>query len=151
MLAFLDQITYWHWWIAGVVLVIVEALLPGVVFLWMGIAAGVTGFILFFWPGIEWQAQVMIFAGLSVISVVAGRMWLRSRPTETEDPNLNRRGLQYVGRVFVLEQEISAGIGKIRVDDTMWRVSGADLAAGRRVRVTGIDGATFLVEEEPEG
>jgi inner membrane protein len=34
----------------------------------------------------------------------------------------------------------------VRIDDTVWRVSGSDCPAGSRVRVAATDGANLLVE-----
>ncbi len=143
---FLEQITLWHWMILGVVLVILEVLAPGIVFLWMGIAAIVTGVIVLAAGTMGWEYQVLVFAALSVVSVVSGRMWVRSRPTETDHPTLNRRGEQYIGRVFVLETPLVNGVGKLRVDDTTWKINGSDLPAGTRVRITQANGTVLQVE-----
>lgn len=144
---FLTELTFWHWLILGVALIILEALLPGVVFLWMGLAALVTGVVVLVVTGLAWQAQTLIFAALSVVSVIAGRMWWRSRPTVTDHPTLNRRGEQHVGRVFTLEAPIVDGVGKIRVDDSTWKIIGADLPAGTQVKVVGADGTILRVEK----
>ncbi len=142
------NLTFWHWFILGVVLVVLEALAPGVVFLWMGIAAGLTGLVLLAMPDLSWQGQALTFAVLSVASVAAGRMYLKRHPTQTELPTLNRRGEQYVGRLFTLEQPIVNGVGKLRVDDTTWKVAGDDVPAGSRVRVTGVEGTILQVETD---
>ena len=61
----------------------------------------------------------------------------------SEQPLLNRRAEQYVGRVFTLQEPIVNGRGRLRVDDTVWRVEGEDCPAGTAVEVTGVD-ATLL-------
>lgn len=144
----LEQLTFWHWLILGVVLVVLEALAPGIVFLWMGIAAFATGLAVLFIGDVTWQAQVLTFAGLSVVSVIAGRIWVRKHPTETDHPTLNRRGEQYVGRVFTLSEPIVNGSGKLWVDDTTWKVTGNDLPQGSRVKVVGTAGTVLQVVEE---
>jgi hypothetical protein len=148
MVAFLEGLTFWHWWILGVVLVVLEVLAPGVVFLWMGIAAGVTGLIVLAMPELSWQTQAIAFAALSVVSVAAGRMYLHRHPTKTDLPTLNRRGEQYVGRLFTLAEPIVNGTGKLYVDDTTWKVAGDDLPAGTRVKVTGVEGTVLQVETD---
>lgn len=65
---------------------------------------------------------------------------------QTDAPTLNRRGQQYVGRVFTLSEAIVNGVGKIKVDDTLWKVKGKDTEVGKRVRVTEVDGVVLLVE-----
>ncbi len=59
---------------------------------------------------------------------------------------LNRRGDQMVGRTAVLSEPIQNGRGKIKIDDSMWRVEGGDLPAGTQVKITGVDGAILKVE-----
>jgi membrane protein implicated in regulation of membrane protease activity len=48
--------------------------------------------------------------------------------------------------VFTLERPIVDGIGTVRIDDTVWRVTGPDCPAGSRVRVAHADGANLSVE-----
>ena len=145
---FLETIEFWQWWVAAVVLIIVEALVPGAIFLWLGVSAAVVGAILLAAPEMSWEYQVLIFAVLSVGSVIGWRAYHKSHPTETDLPTLNRRGEQYVGRVITLDDAIVNRVGKVRLDDTSWKVEGADLPAGARVKVTGVDGVVLLVEEE---
>ena len=142
----LDHIVFWHWMLFGVALAVLEMLVPGVVFLWLGIAGIVTGFVLWIQPDMTWEIQLTIFAVLSVISTVAGRMLWKRLESETDHPTLNRRGIQYVGRTFTLDEPIVNGFGKIKVDDTTWKISGDDLAAGSRIRVVDVDGVVLKIE-----
>lgn len=141
-------ISFWHWLILAAVLGLLEMVAPGVLFLWLGISAVITGLALLVMPDLSWEIQFMTFGVLSVVSIALGRLWLRRHPTETDRPNLNRRGAQYVGRRFTLEEPIVNGIGKVHVDDTRWKISGPDLPAGSQVTVTGVDGVILEVEKE---
>ena len=87
-----------------------------------------------------------MFSVLSVSSIVLFRRYQRDNPATTDQPALNRRGEQYIGRSFTLEQDISNRIGVLRVDDSTWRISGDDLPAGTRVTVTGVNGTVLQVE-----
>ena len=64
----------------------------------------------------------------------------------TDKPFLNKRAEGLIGRVFTLEKPIVDGIGTVRIDDTVWRVSGPDAASGSRVRIVQADGASLRVE-----
>lgn len=147
MIEFLNALVFWHWWILAITLVILETLAPGVIFLWLGVGAGITGFILLAAPETGWEAQLVAFAVLSVIAGIGGRMWVARRPTETDEPNLNRRGEQYIGRVFTLDEAIVNGVGKIKVGDSHWRVSGDDMPGGSQVTVVNVEGVTLRVEK----
>jgi inner membrane protein len=61
-------------------------------------------------------------------------------------PKLNCRAHAMVGREFTLDAPIVEGSGRVRVDDSSWRVAGPDAPAGAAVRVVGVDGATLMVE-----
>lgn len=139
-----EEIVYWHWWVAGLLLMTLEAFLPGAIFLWMGISAFVVGAIAWVAPGLGWKIEFVVFAVLSIASVLA---WRKYRPAPVSDqPSLNRRGESYVGRTFTLSDAIVNGVGKLRVDDSQWRIVGTDLPAGARVRVTRADGSNLHVE-----
>ncbi len=83
----------------------------------------------------------------SVAAVAGSRIYLRRHPTKSDHPNLNRRGEQYVTRVFTLKEAIVNGQGKIQVDDSTWRIEGDDLPAGAKVRVVGVEGTRLKVEK----
>ena len=142
-----ESITFWHWFILAIVLLVLEVFAPGAVFLWMGIAAAVVGVILFFAPDMGWEYQLMVFSIFAIVSIAGWRQYLKRHPMKTDRPNLNRRGDQYVGRTFTLEHPIVNGLGKITVDDSTWKVRGPDCDAGTHVKVIGVDGTELLVEK----
>ncbi len=138
--------THWSWWIAALALFLVELLLPGVFFLWLGLAAMVTGFVALLAPAVGWEAEVVVFAVLSVIAAVVGRRFWKPANVESADPTLNRRGAQYVGQIYVLETALQNGHGRLTVGDGTWLVTGPDLPGGASVRVVGVEGARLRVE-----
>jgi len=143
-----EQLTYWHWWILGALLIILEVFAPGAFFLWLGIAAGVVGGLVLLMPNLSWEYQVLSFSVLSVVSIIIWRKYFRQTAADTDQPALNRRGEQYVGRLFTLQEPIVNGNGKIRVDDSTWKIEGKDCAAGTRVKVTGVDGTILRVVQQ---
>lgn len=140
------NVDYWHWWILAGILLIIEVAAPSFFFLWLSIAAGITGLSLLALPDLGWEYQILLFSGLSIISLTVFKRYQRAHPVLTDQPALNRRGEQYIGRNFTLEEAISNNTGVIRVDDSTWRITGADLPAGTTVRVVGVDGVILKVE-----
>ncbi len=142
----LATIDYWHWLVLGVVLVILEVLSPGAFFLWLAISAGIVGILLLINPEMAWEYQILAFALFSVVSIALWRIYIKRHPIETDQPRLNRRGEQYVGRSFNLEQPVVNGQGKIRVDDSTWKIEGPDCESGTRVRIIGVAGVVLRFE-----
>ena len=146
MMAWLEHVVFWHWWILAGLLLILELTAPAFFFLWLGIAAAAVGLILMVFPSIGIETQLVLFAIASIVAVIAWRKYRESRPLKSDQPNLNRRGHQYIGRMFSLEHPIVNGVGKVTVDDSTWKVKGADMPAGTHVKVTGVEGVVFTVE-----
>ena len=143
----INALTHWHWWVLGIALILLEVFAPGAVFIWMGVAAAVVGVILLIAPDLGWEYQFMVFSILSVVAIAGWKVYQRKHPTETDRPTLNRRGEQYVGRTFTLDEPVVNGAGKIRVDDSTWKVVGEDCAAGTLIKVTGVQGTILMVEK----
>lgn len=137
---------FWHWFVLGLVLLIAEVLLPtGFFLIWIGAAALLVGALAWLAPAIGWEAQLVLFGVLSIASFFVWRRFSPGNPV-SDQPALNRRGHSYVGRTFTLSAPIVNGIGKLHVDDSQWRISGPDAAAGMQVRVIAVDGTTLKVQ-----
>lgn len=139
----IERLGVWNWFILGLILLTLEVLIPGTFILWLGIAAILTGGVTLA-LGFGWQAQLIAFAILSVLAVTF--WWFYFRNSRTAEPVLHRRAELHVGRVFTLEEPIVGGSGRVRIDDTTWRIAGEDVPAGSKVRVVSADGALLRVE-----
>lgn len=135
----------WNWFILAMALLILETMIPGVHLLWFGLAALVIG-LLAIVTGVGWQWQVLAFALLSVIAVFWVRKYARPDVAVSDQPDLNVRGQQYIGRSLVVEEAIQSGRGKVRVGDSLWAAEGPDSPVGTRVTVTGTRGTVLVVE-----
>lgn len=142
-----EALEYWHWLTLGILLLIAEIAVGGVSFLlWIGFAALFTGVVTLVLPGLlVWQAQLFVFGVSSVAGVLLWRRYIKDEPV-AGGVVLNKRGADHIGKVVLLEEAIANGSGRIRIDDTLWSVTGADAPAGSKVRITAIDGNTFQVE-----
>ncbi len=52
-----EEIEFWHWWVAAIVLIGVEVFAPGTVALWMAVSAAVVGLLLLAVPEVSWQVS----------------------------------------------------------------------------------------------
>ncbi|HWB47302.1 MAG TPA: NfeD family protein [Hyphomicrobiaceae bacterium] len=148
LFAFLYGIGPWNWFIVAVVLFGLETLVPGVHFVWFGVAAIIVAF-LGLASGIAWQWQLLAFGVVSVLTVFGVRRYVRPDHSASDMPDLNLRGQQYIGRSLVVEQAIQNGRGKVRVGDSLWAAEGPDVPAGTRVTVTSARGTVLVVERAP--
>jgi membrane protein implicated in regulation of membrane protease activity len=118
---------------------------PGVHFVWFGLAAVIVG-ILGLLTDIAWEWQLITFAIISCITVFFARRFAAPDIAGSDEPDLNLRAVQYVGRVVTVEEPIAGGRGKVRVGDTLWPAQGLDAPQGTRVKVTGTHGTVLIVE-----
>ncbi|WP_036111333.1 MULTISPECIES: NfeD family protein [Luteibacter] len=139
---------HYLWWIAALLLLGGEVLLPGYFMLWIGLAAAVMGVVLLAVPGLTALAQAVIFVILAFASCFLYWKWVRPRLNRVPAGNerLNRRGEQLIGQRYTLCEPIVQGRGKAKVGDGMWLVTGPDLPLGATVEVIGIDGTTLRVK-----
>ena len=133
------------WLLVGVALFIAEILLPGVFLVWFGLGALFTAGVVALAPGLDWHWQWIFFAVASTLCLLGWRAWRVRHPRVQDHPTLNRRGAQYVGRRFTLHAPIVDGVGRMQVDDTVWKVAGENVPAGTHVEVTGVDGTILQV------
>ena len=142
-----ESLEGWHWVAAGVVISTLEILIPGNILLWLGISGITTGLVKWIIPGMGWEIQMIVFAVLSVLSIVVTLTWFRRRLIESDKPDLNLRGQQLIGRVMTLEEPMANGMGRARIGDSSWRIAGEDFNKGTRVKVVDVRGTTLIVEK----
>jgi membrane protein implicated in regulation of membrane protease activity len=140
------QLSYWHWWSFAVLLVILEIFSPAAFFLWLGIAAAITGLIILIAPEIHWAIQLLIFSVFSIASVWLGRTWFQRNPIETDHPNLNQSNQEFIGNIYIVEQEITNGSGRVKVGDSSWKATGDDAKTGDKVRIVSVNATVLTVE-----
>ncbi len=131
------------WLIAGLVLMLLEVVAPGVFLMWLGLAALGTGLVIqVIDPGFAWQ--VVVFAAFAAVAIAIGLRVRSSR--KAAQVNTPISGL--VGREAVV-LEFHGRTGRVRVGDTDWS---ARLAGGTetpepqaRLRVVDVNGTTLIV------
>jgi membrane protein implicated in regulation of membrane protease activity len=137
--------TYWHWWILAGTLLMLELFFMGTFFLWLAAAAAFVGVLLVI-IHVPFQIQVLLFALGAIASLLLTRIYLSKLPVRSDQPQLNVRGSEHIGRVFVVQEAINNGLGRIEAGDGSWRVEGPDCPIGTQVRVIGVEGARLKIE-----
>ncbi len=133
------------WLIAGLVLLGVEMLAPGVFMMWLGLAAIGTGLVVL-GSDIGFELQVVTCGVLAALSLAIG-MRLRRPPTRLNTQQAGLAGRSAIALSFQGRE------GRVRVGDSDWAArvptDVAEPAAGTRLRVEGVDGTVLIVR--PEG
>jgi inner membrane protein len=141
---------WWIWFVGGLFLLLLELVTPGVLFfLFFGVAGLAVGVLAVLGVGPDWLL-LLIFSGLSVLSLLVFRGPLLRRLKS--DKPAERQIDSLVGVVVVLSEDIAAhAIGKAELRGTSWNVenaSDAALAAGRRCVVVRLEGLKLVVRPE---
>lgn len=142
---------HWNWqavtWaVVALLLLAAETLVPGAFMLWLGVAAAAVFVLVLVMPDVPVLAQVVAFLALSVVSIQVYRTRFRGRGRKSDQPMLNRRAEQLIGRVVPLDRPIVNGLGRVQIADAYWDVAGPDLPMGSAVRIVGTEGMTLRVE-----
>jgi inner membrane protein len=138
------EISAWMWLAAALVLGAAEISLPGAFMIWLAGAALVTGAFTAL-TGLGWEAQISLFAALSIVAILAGRAWIKRHPIQTSDSGLNRRADRLVGLHVAVCEAIIAGQGKVMVGDSPWLATGPDAPEGAQVRIDAVEGTLLRV------
>jgi membrane protein implicated in regulation of membrane protease activity len=69
------------------------------------------------------------------LSSYMGKKYYADRQGDSEEPLLNQRTQSLIGRKASLEEPITNGRGRIKLNDSIWMIEGPDLEAGQTVEV----------------
>ncbi len=139
------EMVFWYWWVLAIVFLAVEIFAPGSFFLWMAMSGVVTGSVLLLAPFISLEIQLLIFSVLSFASILIWRRYFGFKQQDTDQPLLNKKGAQYIGRTYTLIEPITNGEGKIKVGDTLWKVQGDDCPVDAKVKVVDVNSTILIV------
>jgi membrane protein implicated in regulation of membrane protease activity len=146
MWGFLQQMSYWDWLALGVILLILEVFGAGGYLLWIGMAAAAVALLTFILPQLSWEMQFLLFGLFAMATALYWWRRQRSAVRESDQPHLNMRGQELIGKTFQVHEAIIDGRGKIKVADGVWLVKGPEAPIGTRVKVVAQEGAVLKVE-----
>ena len=143
------------WFLAGLVLIFLEFLVPGVILIFFGIGAwlaalttylGVTSFI---------QSQLIIFAITSILLLVLLRKWIKGKfyghVSDVQD--LTKNVDEFTGKSVVVVRDLIPGKmeGSVEFKGTTWRaVSEEHIKSGEVAVITDTDGIILKIRKKTE-
>ena len=140
------EITHWYWLVLAAVLLIAEILGTAGFLLGILLASLVMAALTALGLVDDWRYQALWFGLLSVTFSVLYWKLFRNFNSETNEPLLNDRAAQMIGRRISLSEDIVAGQGRTMIHDTYWKVkTDGDLSKGTAVEVVGSEGMVLLI------
>lgn len=137
------------WFIIGLVLLLLELVMPGFVIFFFGIGAWVTALLcLFTEPNIN--IQVIIFAVSSVLTLLLFRRMIRNKFLYNKDDKSEAVEDEFTGKEAIAVDDFGPGkTGKVEFKGTSWNAeSGSDVKAGQRVTI--IEKKSIKLKVEPK-
>lgn len=139
----------WGWLGLGLILLVLELATGTTYLLWFAVAAGATGLVMVA-VDVAWQVQLAMFAIFTLIFAGGGRRFLRPGWMKTDRPGLNEGEARVVGRTAFAVADFTSGMGRARLDDSVWgarAVSDDPILGGEPLEIVGLDGATLQVRK----
>jgi membrane protein implicated in regulation of membrane protease activity len=137
------------WFIIGLVLLLLELVMPGFVIFFFGIGAWITALVcLFANPGIN--LQVIIFALSSVLTLLIFRRMIKNKFLYNRDDRSEAVEDEFTGREAVAIEDFGSDRkGKVEFKGTSWDAeSGSDVKAGETVVI--IEKENIKLKVEPK-
>jgi inner membrane protein len=115
----------------------------------VGVGAGFIG-LARIWRGLpEGWTWLCLGSGLICLDLVIDLIWAHPGVSRTDEPHLNHRGEQLIGRLALVVEPIRDGRGKVQIGDGVWLATGPDLPCGCKVRVIAAIDAILEVAPMP--
>jgi membrane protein implicated in regulation of membrane protease activity len=137
------------WFIIGLVLFLLELVLPGFVIFFFGVGAWITAILcLIADPGIN--LQVIVFAVTAVLSLLAFRKMIQKKFFYVREDRSEAVEDEFTGKEAVAKMDFGAdGNGKVEFKGTSWKAeSSSGIKAGQTVII--IEKENFTLKVEPK-
>lgn len=146
MPSFLIEPFFYNWLILGSVLLIIEVASFTLLFFWLALAAFIMAGISYLLPQLSITQHLLIFSITALACVLIWHRLFKKTQEKLGDKRMNNRAQRYIGRSATLLEATQHGHGKIRLDDSLWRVKAkTELAAGTVVEIIDADGVILHV------
>ncbi|MFT5233594.1 MAG: hypothetical protein ACI9UK_000604 [Candidatus Krumholzibacteriia bacterium] len=137
------------WFVVGLVFVLSEFLMPGVILVFFGAGAWITALAIKLGLAPDWTPQLLIFSVSSVLLLVVLRRWFRTRffgrvgeKLSPEDDLDDLAGQN----VLVLDTISPGSVGKVEYRGAVWQArSETEISAGTEAVIVSTEGIALIV------
>ena len=136
------------WFLAGVVLLLLELALPGLIIFFFGLGAWIVALCLVLFD-MNITAQLLVFVVTSVVALLLLRRFLKHKFFKEDDSNKSSLEEEFIGKTAIAETDFKKGAaGKVSFKGTVWSaVADEKIAKGEQVRITARDSITLIVKK----
>ncbi|MHC4638736.1 MAG: NfeD family protein [Planctomycetota bacterium] len=137
------------WFLIGILLLIMEFVLPGLIVFFFGVGACIVGVTCIF-RDISINAQLIIFISSSVLSLALLRKWLKGifLGHTTSKQELSEDMKDFIGQRAVVREKITPNLpGKVELHGTNWQAQAdEEIEEGTAVEIISKENLTLKVK-----
>lgn len=135
------------WFLIGLVFMLLEFMIPGLIVLFFGIGAWITALctVLF---DLNLNAQLMVFIGTSILSLIFLRKYFKRIFVGKDEKAVDEILEEFVGKTAIAESDFNKGrVGFVTFKGSRWEaLSETDIKKGDHLKIIGKDSIKLLVE-----
>jgi membrane protein implicated in regulation of membrane protease activity len=143
------QPEWWHWAVAGIVLILAELAIPAFVLVWFGLGALLVALVVAVAPSLDITAQLGLWLVASVALVV---LYFKVFKPDSHKTRIGMSAPAMVGEVGLLTSTVSPfARGEVRFQKPLlgtdiWPcIADVEIKAGERVKVISVQGSLLKV------
>jgi len=136
------------WFLVGVVLLLLELALPGLIIFFFGLGAWIVALCLVLFDiNLTWQ--LLIFVISSLAGLVLLRKFLKDKFFKEDDSNKASLEEEFIGKTAIADTNLEPGVsGKVNFKGTQWpAISNETIEKGEKVRIVERDSITLIVKK----
>ena len=140
---------WWYWIVGGIILVLLELVIPSFFILWFGLGAFLIGLLLLIAPGFPFAGQILLWAIASAVMTV---LWFRVFSRIRNKTRIGTAEGDIIGEIGLLVADTAPfKRGKVRFQRPVlgaeeWPcTSDTEISVGTRVKLVSVEGSFIKV------
>lgn len=136
------------WFLVGVVFLLLELALPGLIIFFFGVGAWIVALCLVIFD-MSLTLQLLVFVITSVVSLLLLRRFLQHKFFKQDNSNQLSLEEEFIGKIAIAEADFKAGnAGKVSFKGTNWSaLADEDVLKGDKVKIISRDSITLIVKK----
>lgn len=137
------------WLLCGVAGLALELVLPGLIVLFFGCGALLTGIAAWIFPSLQIEGQLIIFVVSSVVLLLVFRKMLRNHFFNKSKESGDELADEYIGKIAVATSDFVSGRGEVEFKGSKWEANSPDeIHTGDQVVITSRESIKLTVNKQ---